>query len=166
MQRDAKGRFLKSRVHKFKVGDKVETIAVNDAGPGEVIEIMHDGTACKVKFATWYGICTETVKSLRKIEDAIPARVDIPLLIFERDGLFEEVARLKAQVKDRVQVYARKVQEAKEATATATVRAETAEAKLSDLTAIVRCMELAKASTVEEWDFLTLTQDVLGRNNK
>jgi hypothetical protein len=55
----------------LKVGDKVESIPVPEAGVGVVTEVCKDGDI-RVTFPTWYGKCGERESTLRLVQSAGP----------------------------------------------------------------------------------------------
>lgn len=178
--RDAKGRFSKDRP--FKVGDRVRVLLhanfTNRRGDsGEVVSDdgdPDDQAPYTVRFndggheGGFRGSELEPAPQPK----AEPRRVDVDLLIAERDGLLAmraeheaEIATLKAEVERlnaRVKVLGQSEELAKLTAASACRRSDEAEAKLEDLAALLRAMNLLAQTPGEEPSFQDAMRHVLG----
>ena len=128
--RDEKEKIVKAG-NEIKVGDLVKVSrcrldyeyfskgdigTVVDYGPGKVfVNFTKTGKHPmnpKVKGGGLWWVGIDSGNSSFQLAEPAPtsARVDLPLLIFERDGLLDEVARLKAEANERANAYSQKVQ--------------------------------------------------------
>jgi hypothetical protein len=169
--RDSKGKFTKAAP--FKAGDRV--IALPHCGYGEMV-VGSTGTVLShpnpslalilVAFLPDYPdglyFCPNEIALAPSTDTETISPDELHCTEAELREAMAEVARLKAEAKDRVQVYARKVQEAKEDTAAVYRLATAVESKLSDIAYVVRTWEIMRDGKTE-LPFMGAIKKVLGR---